>query len=169
VAFSELTRVTNRSELGRAHEQLRDHGIAPDNGSRRSAVSGLKVSAADEIAELAERVSDLRANERELLQRQNDEYKSLVRDLKAGHANQGSALQHWGAAAADGIMSKGETLEMLKDATAKVRKRVLFVSTPCYRAARSPDARVCEWHVHAQAHASAATSKRACARSGSRI
>ena len=26
--------------------------------------------------------SDLRANERELLQRQNDEYKSLVRDLK---------------------------------------------------------------------------------------
>jgi hypothetical protein len=116
VEVTELS--TNKQHTLKAHEQMRMHGIAADS-VERSAVSGLRVSSVDGIAELAERVSDLRTNERELLKRQNDEYKSLVRQHKANQANQGSALKHWGAAAAEGIMSKGEILEMLKNATAK--------------------------------------------------
>ena len=40
---------------------MRMHGIAADS-VERSAVSGLRVSSVDGIAELAERVSDLRTN-----------------------------------------------------------------------------------------------------------
>ena len=100
-----------RSELGRMQDVLRENKL-----SQRESVSGVRITSVDEVGTLAERVSDLWANERELLRRQNDELKVLVRSLKAGPQLQGSALQQW---AKRGDMTKGETLEMLKDATAK--------------------------------------------------
>lgn len=105
-----------RSELGRMRDVIQEHRIKDPILPERGSFSGVRISSIDEIGTLAERVSDLWANERELLRRQNDELKALVRNLKAGPVSQGSALQQW---AKRGDMTKVETLEMLKDATAK--------------------------------------------------
>ena len=105
-----------RSELGRMRDVMQEHRIAEPSPTQRESVSGVRITSVDEVGTLAERVSDLWANERELLRRQNDELKALVRNLKMGPVSQGSALQQW---AKRGDMTKAETLEMLKDATAK--------------------------------------------------